>query len=258
MEVIERRKDAVLAREIEFALPRELSKAEGIALAQDFVAEQFVARGMVADLNVHWTREPDGGIKPHAHVMLSMREVGGPALGRPAIEGDGFGRKQRDWNDVGLLRTWRERWAELANERLAELGHDIRIDHRSLRDQGIELEPQHKIGPAGARREERGEAAERAAEHREIAWRNGDALLAEPGIALKALTQQHSTFTRHELARFVDRHTDGAEQFAAVLAKVEAVPELVRVGEDGRGPARRRRIGVAWCWRRSRPTRWSW
>ena len=127
---------------------------------------------------------------------------------------------------------------ELANARLAELGHDIRIDHRSLRDQGIELEPQHKIGPAGARREDRGEDAERAAEHRAIARRNGEALSAAPLIALDALTQQHSTFTRRDMARFVNRHTDGAEQFASVLAKVEAAPELVRLGEDERGRER--------------------
>jgi Ti-type conjugative transfer relaxase TraA len=228
VEAIERRKDAVLAREIEFALPRELSQAEGIALAQDFVRQQFVARGMVADLNVHWTREPDGEVKPHAHVMLSMRE----------IDGDGFGKKQRAWNDVGLLREWREGWAEMANARLAELGHDIRIDHRSLREQGIDLQPQHKIGPAGARREERGEDAERAAEHRAIARQNGEALFADPSIALDALTRQHSTFTRRDVARFVDRHTDGAEQFASVLAKVEAAPELVRLGEDDRGRER--------------------
>ena len=228
VEAIERRKDAVLAREVEFALPRELSQAEGIALAQEFVRQQFVSRGMVADLNVHWSKEPDGEVKPHAHVMLSMRE----------IDGDGFGKKQRAWNDVGLLREWREGWAELANARLAELGHDIRIDHRSLRDQGIELEPQHKIGPAGARREERGEDAERAAEHRAIARRNGEVLSADPSIALDALTQQHSTFTRRDVARFVDRHTDGVEQFASVLAKVEAAPELVRLGEDERGRER--------------------
>jgi len=228
VEAIERRKDAVLAREVEFALPRELSQAEGIALARDFVQQQFVSRGMVADLNVHWTPEPDGEVKPHAHVLLSMRE----------IDGGGFGKKQRAWNDVGLLRDWRESWAEMANERLHELGHDIRIDHRSLREQGIELEPQHKIGPAGARREERGEDAERVVEHRAIARRNGDALLADPSIALDALTQQHSTFTRRDVARFVDRHTDGAEQFASVLAKVEAAPELVRLGEDERGRER--------------------
>ena len=228
VEAIERRKDAVLAREVEFALPRELSQAEGIALAQEFVHQQFVSRGMVADLNVHWTREPDGEVKPHAHVMLSMR----------VIDGDGFGKKQRAWNDVGLLREWREGWADLANARLAELGHDIRIDHRSLREQGIELEPQHKVGPAGARREERGEDAERAAEHRAIARRNGEALSADPSIALDALTQQHSTFTRRDMARFVDRHTDGAEQFASVLAKVKAAPELVRLGDDERGRER--------------------
>ena len=245
VEAVERRKDAVLAREVEFSLPRELSRAEAIALAQDFVRTQFVARGMVADLNVHWTRGEDragedGEAKPHAHVMLSMREVVGG--NRDSSDGDkreaGFGKKRRDWNDVALLREWREAWADLANARLLELGHDTRIDHRSLRDQGIDLEPQHKVGPAGARREERGEDAERAAEHRAIARRNGEALLAEPAIALQALTRQQSTFTRQDIARFVDRHSDGAEQFIAVMAKVEAAPDLVRLGQDGRGRAR--------------------
>jgi Ti-type conjugative transfer relaxase TraA len=228
VEATERRKDAVLAREVEFALPRELSQSEGIALAQDFVREQFVARGMVADLNVHWTREPDGELKPHAHVMLSMR----------TIDGDGFGKKQRDWNDIGLLREWRARWAETANARLAALDHDIRIDHRSYADQDVPLEPQHKIGPAGARREQRGENAERAAEHVEIARRNGEKIIAEPGVVLDALTRQHSTFTRRDLARFVDRHTADRTQFDLVMAKVEAAPELTRLGKDGRGQER--------------------
>ncbi len=142
------------------------------------------------------------------------------------------------WNDRALLCGWRERWAELANERLCELGHDVRIDHRSYAEQGIELEPQHKIGPAGARRAARDEDAERVAEHRDIARRNGERIAADPNVALDALTRQHSTFTRHDLARFVSRHTDGAEQFAEVMAKVGASPELVRVGVDGRGRER--------------------
>ena len=70
----EKRKDSQVAREIEFALPQELSQAEGIALARDFVQREFVARGMVADLNVHWEED-----NPHAHVMLTMREVTGGA-----------------------------------------------------------------------------------------------------------------------------------------------------------------------------------
>ena len=237
VEAAERRKDAVLARDIEISLPRELGQVEAVALIQDFVREQFVARGMVADLNVHWTKARDGGEQPHAHVMLTMR----------GVEGDGFGLKQRAWNDKALLRTWRERWAEVANARLCKLGHDVQIDHRSYAEQGIDLEPQHKIGPAGARREERqnpepqtsqeppAQNAERRAEHRAIARRNGERIAADPLVALDALTRQHSTFSKHDLVRFVNRHTDGAEQFTEVLAKVAASPELKFVGKDGRG-----------------------
>src|SRR3954466_7528496 len=98
VEAAEKRKDAQLAREVEFALPRELSREEGVALARDFVAEQFVSRGMVADLNVHWPVDAEGAGKPHVHVMLTMREAGP----------DGFGRKVRDWNGVTELQGWRE------------------------------------------------------------------------------------------------------------------------------------------------------
>jgi Ti-type conjugative transfer relaxase TraA len=228
IEAIEKRKDAQLSREVEFSIPREMTQEQGIALARDFVREQFVDRGMVADLNVHWDIGEDGLAKPHAHVMLSTRTV----------DETGFGAKEREWNSKALLAEWRERWASLANERLAEIGLDVRIDHRSFAEQGIDLEPQNKIGPAGMRREERGEDAERAADHEEIARRNGERLIAEPSLALEALTRQQSTFTRQDLARFVDRQTADAEQFGQVMAKVEASPELVALGTDGRGRTR--------------------
>nr|WP_279313504.1 MobQ family relaxase [Acetobacter sp. AN02] len=237
VEAIEKRKDAQLSREVEFALPREMTQAQGIALARDFVREQFVERGMVADLNVHWDIGEDGQAKPHAHVMLSTRSV----------DENGFGTKERSWNDKDLLLIWRERWASLANERLADLDLDVRIDHRSFVEQGIDLEPQNKIGPAGMRREERGEDAERVADHLEIARRNGERLLADPHVALEVLTRQQSTFTRRDLARFVDRHTVDAEQFTAVMVQVEACPELVALGKDGHGRERfstREMIGV--------------
>jgi Ti-type conjugative transfer relaxase TraA len=236
VEAGEKRCDAQLARDIEISLPRELGPAEAIRLAQDFVREQFVSCGMVADLNVHWTQARDGEAQPHAHVMLTMREVLPGPEGQP--EAGRFGKKMVAWNDRGLLRAWRERWAEVANARLHELGHDARIDHRSYAAQGIDLEPQDKIGPAGMRREERKKNAERATEHRGIARRNGERLLVEPEVALRALTAQHSTFSKHDLVRFLHRHTDGAEQFASVLAKVGASPELRLVGKDGRGRER--------------------
>ncbi|WP_293678512.1 Ti-type conjugative transfer relaxase TraA [uncultured Phenylobacterium sp.] len=225
VEAFEKRKDAQLAREVEFSIPRELDQAQGIELARDFVQREFVDRGMVADLNVHWDIGPDGLAKPHAHVMLSMREAGP----------DGFGKKVREWNSTELLSEWREAWAGHVNTRLAELDIDARIDHRTLEAQGIDLEPQHKIGPAGARREDRGEDAERVLDHREIARRNGEKIIAEPSVALDALTRQQSTFTDHDLARFVHRHTDDAEQFSKAMSAVKTSPELVPLGQDGAG-----------------------
>jgi len=228
VETLEKRKDAQLAREVEFALPRELEPAQGIELARDFVRREFVDRGMVADLNVHWDKGSDGQPKPHAHVMLSMRDAGP----------DGFGAKNRAWNAREVLEQWRERWAEHVNQRLADLGLDVRVDHRTLDAQGIALEPQHKIGPAGARREDRGEAAERAADHRAIARRNGERIIAEPTLALDAITHQQSTFTDHDLARFVHRHTDDAAQFNKAMSAVRTSPELLALGKDGRGSDR--------------------
>jgi Ti-type conjugative transfer relaxase TraA len=234
VEAGEVRKDAQLAREIEFSIPREMNQAQGVELARDFIQQEFVERGMVADLNVHWDVGPDGLAKPHAHVMLSMREVEPEGPRAPGA----FGKKVREWNSTELLSDWRERWAGHVNERLAELGIDAQVDHRTLEAQGVALEPQHKIGPAGMRREERGEDAERALDHREIARRNGEKIIAEPGVALDAITRQQSTFTDHDLARFVHRHTDDAEQFAQAMSAVKTSPELVALGKDGAGRER--------------------
>ena len=228
VEAGEIRKDAQLSRDFEFAIPREMNEKDGIALARYFVAREFVARGMIADLNVHWDKAADGSPKPHAHVMLSMREVG------PA----GFGHKVREWNSRDLLKEWRESWADHANTRLAELGIDARVDHRTLEAQGIALEPQHKIGAAGSRREMGGEDAERADDHRRIARENGERIVADPAIALNAITHSQATFTMRDLAQFAFRHSDGKDQFDAVMASVRASPELVALGKDGRDQER--------------------
>jgi Ti-type conjugative transfer relaxase TraA len=227
-ESAEKRIDAQLAREVEFALPRELSPDMGISLARDFVSREFVGLGMVADLNVHWDIGADGEPKPHAHVMLSMREVGE----------DGFGAKVRDWNRTDLLQHWREAWAEHVNERLASLDIDARIDHRSLEAQGIDLEAQHKIGPAASRMAVSGLELERVDEHREIARRNGEKLIADPTIALDAITHQQATFTRRDAALFVHRHSEGKDQFDEIMAAIRASDQVVYVGKDGRGEER--------------------
>ena len=68
--------------------------------------------------------------------MLTMR----------AVDENGFGPKVRDWNRTEMVERWRERWAELVNERLAELDIDARIDHRSL-----EAQPRYVSKAKGSR-----------------------------------------------------------------------------------------------------------
>jgi Ti-type conjugative transfer relaxase TraA len=228
VEATELRKDAQLAREVEFAIPREFTQQQGIDLARDFVQSEFVDRGMIADLNIHWDIDADGFAKPHAHVMLTMREVGD----------DGFGAKVRDWNKTELVQLWREHWADHVNERLASLDIDVRIDHRSLEAQGIDLEPQNKIGAPAQRMERGGMEAERLAEHHDIARENGERIIANPTIALDAITKQQATFTRRDLAMFIHRHSDGKEQFDHALSAVQSSPDIIELGRDGRGDER--------------------
>lgn len=138
VEASEKRKDAQIAREVEFALPRELSAAQCVELACAFVREEFVSRGMVADISIHRTTAGDGGDHPHCHVMLTMRHLGS----------DGFGQKTREWNDHERYNLTRERWAKTANDALDAIGSVSRIDHRSYAEQGIAKEPEPYLGIA--------------------------------------------------------------------------------------------------------------
>lgn len=131
VEAGEKRKDAQLAREIEISLPRELSADQCIDLVRSYVRTEFVHKGMIADFAIHRPSASDGGEQPHAHIMLTMR----------SLDGDGFGKKDRSWNGDDLLVHWREAWSVAANAALAEAGQEARIDHRSLKEQGIVREP---------------------------------------------------------------------------------------------------------------------
>lgn len=120
----ETRINAQLAREIVLGIPIELTSESRPALLDGFVKEAFVSLGMIADYSIH-----DKAGNPHAHIMLTLREV--------SADGLGFGAKRRDWNNPGLVEQWRAQWADHANQMLAQQGHAVRIDHRSLAEQGI-------------------------------------------------------------------------------------------------------------------------
>ncbi|MSS67585.1 MobA/MobL family protein, partial [Xylella fastidiosa] len=79
VEHCEKRNDSQLARELEVALPTELTPDQQRELVRGFVRSQFVDVGMVADIAIHHAKSEN----PHAHILLTMRDIGT----------DGFGKK---------------------------------------------------------------------------------------------------------------------------------------------------------------------
>jgi Ti-type conjugative transfer relaxase TraA len=213
VEAREKRRDAQMARDFRFALPEELTQSQAIALAREFVQREFVVHGTIADVNVHW----DQG-NPHAHVMLTMR----------VLKDDGFALKEHEWRRRRqLVIQWREHWADAANEHLLRAGLDTRIDHRSYRDQGIELEPTSYLGRAVSDRRARGELTDRSRRLEEVRERNVRKIEQRPEIIFDKLTRQQSTFTRGNLAREVVRYVDDGERFRGLMTRLEGSSELV-------------------------------
>lgn len=162
VEQTEKRKDAQLARSLTLALPRELDRAQNAALVKAYVVENFVAHGMIADICLHESRANDGGKNPHAHVLLTLREV----------SSDGFGKKNREWNRTEILANWRNSWESYVNHFLAQAGHDARISMKSFADQGIDKEPTIHIGYVAGNLEKQGIETDRGNRNRKKKHKN--------------------------------------------------------------------------------------
>lgn len=127
VEAVETRKNSQLAREIELALPNELSDADARHLAMTWAQDELVSRGMVADVCIHDPEPAPGAPRNrHAHILCTTRR----------FDGEGWAKgKARDWNDKALLEHWRESWADAQNDALERAGCVDRVDHRSLENQ---------------------------------------------------------------------------------------------------------------------------
>jgi hypothetical protein len=156
----EKRKDSQLCNEIMIALPVELSHEQKQALTRKYVQGEFVSQGMIADIGYH----DFDSHNPHAHIMLTMRPV----------NEEGFGKKKRQWNRRDAVKEYRADWAEYANRALEQAGFDERIDHRSLKEQGIEREPQIHLGAKVMEMEARGIQTRVGDESRRISQANRD------------------------------------------------------------------------------------
>lgn len=186
MEQIEKASDAQLAREIEVALPVELSRAEQLALVRSFVKDNFVAEGMCADFALH----DKGDGNPHAHILLTIRPIKsdgrwGPKCrkvydldnqGNRIPDGKGGWKNHRedttDWNSRDNAEKWRAAWAAYANRALEAAGRPERIDHRSYERQGIDKIPSIHMGVAASQMERKGIQTEKGNVNRQIAADN--------------------------------------------------------------------------------------
>lgn len=158
VEITEKRKDAQLARDIIAALPRELNYEQQIALVREFVQTQFVDKGMIADIAIHDKWASDGGRQPHAHIMLTLRDV----------TKDGFAKKNREWNDRTLVSAWRDAWADTTNRHLEAAGRNERLSLESYAARGIDKVPGEHLGPEAWNMEKKGRETLKGDLNREI------------------------------------------------------------------------------------------
>ncbi len=228
----ERQENGQLAKEIVIALPIELYRDENIALVRQFVAEQFVAKGFIVDWVYH-----DSPGNPHIHLMHTMRPIGEEGFGNkkiPVLNDAGEVVRQKGKivyeNFSGYkheLRDLRAAWGELANHHLELAGSTARIDMRSYKERGIDLEPSVHLGPAGAavaRKEGMSAAREALAQERQNA---GNAISLNPELVLQKLATERSTFGERDIAKVIFRLTDDPLVLSNTLARVLASDRLV-------------------------------
>lgn len=165
VEKVETRSNSQLAREIMVALPHELNDEQRVKLVQGFVREQCIARGMIADICIHRPNPHEAADERnhHAHIMLTTREFVGEAWAK---------NKNRDWHDRSMIDEWREAWADHQNKTFEKMGLDVRVDHRSLADQGILREPTQHLGPVANEIERSGRKSHVGNDNRAVADRN--------------------------------------------------------------------------------------
>lgn len=121
VERVERQSNGQTSRYFDVAIPAELTNDDKKKLVLEYCQKNFVEKGMIADIAFH-DLDSDN---PHAHVMLTLKTIGP----------EGFGKKERSWNDRKMSVLWRESWSAMANSYLAAAGSFERIDHRSLQAQ---------------------------------------------------------------------------------------------------------------------------
>ena len=186
VEKIEKSKNSQLARNLLFELPRELNEQNRIKLISEFIEENFTSKGMIADCSIHNPPASDHEEQPHAHILLTLREIDSEGKWKPKCRkeyildengekiklksGNYKSRKVNlnDWNEPDKAKEWRENFSKKANEYLVRNNIDKRIDPRTFEEQGREELPQIHLGTASFQMEKKGIQTERGNQNRKI------------------------------------------------------------------------------------------
>jgi ATP-dependent exoDNAse (exonuclease V) alpha subunit len=159
-ETAESRKNARVAREYLVALPVELSPQQRTGLVRGFSQELSDRYGIAVDFSIHAPRDFPGSDPRnfHAHLLTTTREVTPAGLGmKSTVEMNDSKRGTLGLGPaINELLYVRERWATVTNNAMKEANITARIDHRSLKAQGIDREPQPHIPHVALEMERRG------------------------------------------------------------------------------------------------------
>ncbi|NDW07705.1 Ti-type conjugative transfer relaxase TraA [Jiella pacifica] len=244
VEAFEKRSDAQLAKEFIIALPVELSKDQNTALVDQFVREQVLARGQVAD----WVFHDDPG-NPHIHLMTTLRpltEAGFGAKKVPVLDAEGNpARTERGkiqyklWSgEKAEFLEQRQGWLDLQNRHLAMAGLEVRVDGRSYAERGIDLVATTHIG-VGAKALQRkadqnGQAVglDRLALHQAQRQKNAARIEARPGLVLDMITSEKSVFDERDIAKVLHRIVDDAGTFQRLLERIMQSPECLKLADQ--------------------------
>ena len=169
VEKVERRKDALLAREFEIAFPSELNAEQRKNMLDELCQNLVKKHGVIVDAAIHAPHTDSGSDERnyHAHIMFTTRSIN--------EYGDFSEKKYRDFSrDSGTetVSHWRESFAELCNQHLEKNGFDERVDHRSYEDQESDLEATQHEGPQATYLRRRGIFTEISLKNDEIKLQN--------------------------------------------------------------------------------------
>ncbi|CVI24581.1 hypothetical protein AGR1A_pAt20412 [Agrobacterium fabacearum CFBP 5771] len=188
--------------------------------------------GAAVDFAIHSPSEHGDIRNYHAHVLMTTRQVGRTRLGeKTCLEHKNARLLANGMATTDMqLRDIRQSWEGIANRQLQREGLDIRIDHRSHAERGLELSPTEHMGVHASQMHQQGMAVERGRLDDEAARQNAELIRQKPEQVLSLISSEKSVFDRHDIAKTLHRYiNDDAQMFQNAFAAVMASPALVEL-----------------------------